>query len=719
MRFQQLPCLTLLIAGLSAQAGARQAGDPAPVAQVEVKGTALSYDPRRDDTAARIVVRREEILRYGDTSVVDVLRRVPGLTVTTGAGRSVEVRMRGLGGGYTQILLNGERAPAGFTLDSVAPDLIERIDVLRVASAEFSTESVAGTINIVLRKAARKREREAKLGYAAARDLRGPSFNLDLGERGERSSYALAVSGNHERLSRTAASVEENRRPDGVLDLRRTTVVPEQGRMNRFSMAPRFSWTLANGDTLAWESLANGSSFRNAGHVQVSTLTGIAPPLPDLYTVGEFDDRLVKSSLGWTRALASGLKLDTKVGLQRSSRRMDIARLGRAADGAPGTDGSTLSDTHARGVSWTGKATRTVRGGHLLALGWDGGIDDSDDGRVERDRVRPLAPGQLAEEDFRARLTRAALYAQDEWSIDPRWSVYLGARWEGVRTRVAGTGFTPVRVSSGVFSPILQTLYKLPGEKGDQLRLALARTYKAPELSAIVPRRQAWENNSPTEADYLGNPELRPELAWGLDGAWEHYWAEGAMVSLSGAVRRIDDYTSNRTYFDGLRWTFTPTNEDRASMASIDLETRFPLKSLLPDAPAIDLRASVGRNWSRVRSVPGPNNRIEQQAPLTANLGIDYSGTALGAGASLAHRRGGPVRVNSNRGFYSPARTDLDIYALWAFKPTLKLRVAASNLLGEDDDYRLDYTDPARGVETRSWHYPGGVKLRATLEMRF
>jgi outer membrane receptor protein involved in Fe transport len=191
------------------------------------------------------------------------------------------------------------------------------------------------------------------------------------------------------------------------------------------------------------------------------------------------------------------------------------------------------------------------------------------------------------------------------------------------------------------------------------------------------------------------------------------------MVSASATWRRIEDYTSNRIYFDGVRWIFTPANEDRASMRSIDLEAKFPLSAWLPDAPAIDLRASVSRNWSRVASVPGPHNRMERQAPLTANLGIDYKAGALTTGASLAHRRGGPVRVTANRGFYSPSRTDLDVYALWAFNPAVQLRLAASNLLGEDDEFEPSYADPVRGVETRRWRYPGGAKLRSTLEMKF
>jgi outer membrane receptor for ferrienterochelin and colicins len=57
------------------------------VQQVEVRGAAEAYDPRRDDTASKIVVNHDEIVKYGDTSVLDVLKRVPGVTVSGSGGR--------------------------------------------------------------------------------------------------------------------------------------------------------------------------------------------------------------------------------------------------------------------------------------------------------------------------------------------------------------------------------------------------------------------------------------------------------------------------------------------------------------------------------------------------------------------------------------------------------------------------------------------------------
>ena len=124
-----------------------------PIQQVEIKGAATAYDARRNDTATKIVVSQEEILKNGDTTLGEVLKRLPGITIGGVQGRGGDIRMRGLGSGYTQILLNGEPAPPGFSLDSISPDMIERIEIMRAATAEYSTQAIAGGINIVLKRA--------------------------------------------------------------------------------------------------------------------------------------------------------------------------------------------------------------------------------------------------------------------------------------------------------------------------------------------------------------------------------------------------------------------------------------------------------------------------------------------------------------------------------------------------------------------------------------
>src|SRR5204862_508651 len=83
----------------------------------------------------KIIVGREEIDRFGDSTLGDVLKRLPGVTIQGRPGRGGAIRLRGLGNGYTQILLDAERVPPGFSLDSPTPDQIERIEILRAPTA--------------------------------------------------------------------------------------------------------------------------------------------------------------------------------------------------------------------------------------------------------------------------------------------------------------------------------------------------------------------------------------------------------------------------------------------------------------------------------------------------------------------------------------------------------------------------------------------------------
>ena len=265
----------------------------------------------------------------------------------------------------------------------------------------------------------------------------------------------------------------------------------------------------------------------------------------------------------------------------------------------------------------------------------------------------------------------------------------------------------------------MQTLFKIPDTKGDQLRFAVTRTYKAPSFQQLIPRRQTSIDNRSTDPDYAGNPDLKPELALGFDASWEHYWAEGALLSISGSMRRIDGYTRYLVDFDGARWVAMPMNAGRATTRGLELETKFPLKALMKDAPAIDLRASLSANWSRVDGVPGPDNRLDGQTPLSGNLGIDYKRADLTTGASFAWKQGGQVRISDRQTSTIMARRDLEAYALYKFSPKQQLRVALSNILGQDFVNRGSFVEEARGLVVRESRFKGGPSVRATLELKF
>jgi outer membrane receptor protein involved in Fe transport len=696
------------------------AADGIPAPQVEVQGRAGAYDPRRDDTAMKVVVKHDDIVRYGDTNLLDVLNRIPGVTVKGVAGRGGEVRMQGLGSGYTQVLVNGERPPAGMAVDTLAPDTVERIEVMRAASAEYSAEAIAGTINIVLKKTVHKPERELKLGYGIGRDTRSPNASLRLADRDGAFSYAVAGSLVHDNFRGEVPGREEELDASGRTTLLRTTAGHENGGMTTLNLVPRLEWKLDGGDAIDLESFLNLNRFRVDVNAPTATLLGALPPYPDKRIRMGNDNDAVRSTLHWAHGLDSGARLDAKVGV--SAGRADNTSE-RDARGNPAVAPLTRRiDSRGRdqGLLSSGKLTVPVLEGHALAVGWEGGYDRRQDERRERDYLDPAAAIPGGDERYSGHVARLAAYAQDEWNLTPRWSVYLGARWEGVRIHAEGNTFGTARSRSGVFSPVLQTLYKLPGSGEDQLRLAVARTYKAPGMDRLLPHRYTSVNNSPAEPDTEGNPNLKPELALGIDAAWEHHWAEGAMISLSASTRRIDDYIRSQVAFAEGRWIALPSNVGKARTHSVQLETSFPLPAVLAGAPAIEVRGNIARNWSRVDAVPGPGNRLDEQTPLSANLGLDYQAGRLTTGANFNFRNGGLVRLAANQTAYLNVQRDLELYALWKLDLASQLRISAANLLGMDMVNERGYVDLDTGALLRNRvTNVGHPSLKVTLESRF
>ncbi len=725
--------LTVLAAALAAAlpALARQTSPatapaaPAAMQKVEVKGSTGAYDARRDDTASKIVLNHDEIVKFGDTNVLDVLKRLPGVTVAGASGRGGEVRMRGLGSGYTQILVNGERAPAGFSMDSLAPDAIERIEVMRAATAEYSTQAIAGTINIVLKKAIKTAQRELKLSIGGGKDSLTPTYNLQLSDRKDKLSYSLSVNGVHQDFERDTPSIEVATTPGGALSALRSSTFHEKGSFDGFNLGPRLNWTFANGDTLTSQSFVNYGRFARKSQTAVSAVpsaaVGANPYLDwDMTNVNLF----FRTDLNWVRKLEEGAKLDLKIGGVIGALRNDSYRQGYTAkDGRITLDNYVKSRGTDRGFSSTGKYSAPLGEGHALAVGWDGGLNTRDDSRLQRERRYGAVPSTYndypLDQDYTGDVTRLAAYAQDEWNVTPQWSIYTGLRWEGISTAIEGNDFTDSKTRSSVWSPLFQTLYKLPNSKGDQVRFAVTRTYKAPNVQSLIPRRFASGNNSSTEPDFIGNPDLKPELATGIDASFEHYWGKGAMVSVSVSARRITDYT--RTMVDqeaDLTWVQKPVNDGDATTRGVEFEAKFPLTSLFAKAPALDLRFNLSRNWSSVSAVEGPNNRLDQQTPFSATLGADYKKGSLTTGASYSFRNGGPVRVSENQDVYTTPRRDLEMYALWKFDPKNQLRVGLTNLLAQDYISENTYTDASGSVRRRTTT-PGEAQVRLTMEMKF
>jgi len=137
------------------------ADEEAPVHRLEPVLVTASREPlpRADAPGTFSVIDREEIERGHYTSVVDVLRRVPGIHIDqpgSRGGRS-SIYTRGLDPNHTLILIDGVRMNdptnnrgGSFDLSTLDPAGIERIEISRgPISAVHGSDAIAGVVNII------------------------------------------------------------------------------------------------------------------------------------------------------------------------------------------------------------------------------------------------------------------------------------------------------------------------------------------------------------------------------------------------------------------------------------------------------------------------------------------------------------------------------------------------------------------------------------------
>jgi len=669
------------------------------ITRVEVSAPA-PLQQRRDDGAGRIVVTRDELLRHGDATVADTLRRQPGVAVNGG-----QVQLRGMGG-RTQFLIDGDPAPPGFSPDNLAPELIERVEILRSASADSGGQGIAGTINIVLRRTATRLRTAATLVNEHSAAGWSPGATLDISRPGEPWSGTLAAQVNRTRRATRTTVAEQT--PAGE----RSTAERDDGVAERFALVPRLNWKSGDGATLAWNGLLDMSRGANAGNAHETASRGGASAYPrngyslDARTV------IARSDIGGTRRLGGDARIEWKAGVAHNRREGDYRFTGRDQAGAALWRRHVLSTARDDSATSSGKVRFGAAGRHALTAGWDGTLSRRDETRRQQDSDMAGTPLGGLDQQYTARVRRLALYAQDEWSPAPTLDVSAGLRWEGLRTLTDGRDLADVTSRSGVWSPVAHLLWRVPGGR-DQVRLALARTYKAPETRDLVPRRYTVNNgNGPTNPHVQGNPALRPELAWGIDAAYEMYFARAGMVSVAGYGRRIADVILSRLFQDGTDWVSSPRNGGRAGTHGIEVDGRLNV------GPGVVARLTLARNWSRVEAVPGPDNRLGEQTPFTANAGLDYRlGPGTAAGFNWNVQAGGTSRTSLTQWSERGTLRRLDLYGSWQPRPGVTLRATATDLLDATTHNALRYAD-GDGVQraTREATGSGGRLLRLAAE---
>jgi outer membrane receptor protein involved in Fe transport len=694
------PSRTALSAALLLAYHVSASAQSQPMQQVTISASAL--DQRAQSTTTAIVVTRDEILRQGDGSLTDVLKRQPGITIDGGPGKPA-IRTRGLAAGYVAILLNGLPAPGGFSLESIDPELVERIEIMRAPTAETSGQAVAGAINIVLRKAGKTAAPQTDIKAGSTLDAGHPAPNLSVQRSGRAGTLGYTLAATLKRIDRTYAGVatEEARTPS----LLRHSAYEDRQVGDTLELAPRLDWQPGPRDTLSSQSYLRWIRTDNSKSELEDVEFGPGTSFAHGYHSYQAHGVQGYADLTWTRKLDEGARLTGKLSGFATKRDADFLYRGMTADEVLLETHRVASGPSERELNFNGSYRRPLFKTHALALGWELGRKRRDEYRREHQADAANRPLLDSDENYQAKVARSAFWIQDEWDLSEAWSAYLGLRREALHTTGEGNAHAAVDVESSVWSPIFQTLFKpaaqAPDKGRDQFRFALSRTYKAPQIVQLMPRRYTVDNgNNATNPDQQGNPNLRPELSLGADLAWEHYANKDDMVSVSAFAKRIDGITLDRVFQQDGVWIVMPDNVGSATVRGLEFEAKSRRGALAG-------RFNMARTWSRLEAVAGPDNRISGQPSWSGNLGLDYAapGQPVEMGGTYSHRGGYAARRSPQLADHGGAKRQLDLYAVWKRDQRSKLRVSVSDLLHRNYVERSTYvgdTDLALTVVQRT-----------------
>jgi iron complex outermembrane receptor protein len=685
---------------------------PAKVDAISVEQRRTSTSERRDSTAAKIVIGREEIEQYGDTNLADVLRRLPGVTQQGRPGRRGPIAFRGLGGGFTQILINGERIPPGFSIEDIDPEQVERIEILRAPTAETGTRAIAGTINIVLREALRKRMNDIKAGATHENGRTGFNGTYTRNDTfSETGSYNITISPTH-RDTHTEADSRTvfTELPSGMTTRDQRIHTDARSEGDSVFATARVQWRLGPGEQFSFQPFVVSSRNDTATAGTLTQTVGAPPYDTSLARLeSRFDSARFMTMLN--RRFDPLTTWELRGGAGRFTVDVDGRTEQFAADGRRTLLQTVENDITDRSWNAAGKIVRRWGETHSFSTG----LEQEEARREERPLTIVNGVPQLAGfgSDFEVSTRRRAAWLQDEWDPNPNWSASLGVRWEEILTRSQDES-TPVSNTSRVVNPLAHLVWRFDAPRRDQVRLSLTQSYRPPTTQNLVarPRLNAQDPvpgpNEPTSADFAGNPGLEPEVANGLELAFERYLKQNGVVSVNLFTRRLRDVIRNVTALETVswspvpRWVTRPQNFGRARTSGVEFDTKFVLTEFVDGAPAVNVRANVSFFRSEVDDVPGPDNRLSSQPDMTANLGADYRfrGTPFAMGASLNWTPGYDTRVTEEQRESTGRKAVWDTYLLWHVDAATRLRFTLAGVVPRDATSRSAYELPTERQET-------------------
>lgn len=288
---------------------------------------------------------------------------------------------------------------------------------------------------------------------------------------------------------------------------------------------------------------------------------------------------------------------------------------------------------------------------------------------------------------------RADLFALVEYDRDDL-KAEVGVRWENTSVDVDALDENDDPVSSSTDYDFFLPSASLKYDIGDgRITASVARTVRRPRLDFLAPVLLEEEIG---DSDFIGNPDLRPETAWGGDLGYEHRIGRDGVIGVNVFYRDISNLTELATVLDPVTgdplegsegqgtFVYQPQNIGDGEVYGIEFDASFSLAFIgLKDTGVFGNLAILDSN---VTDALG-ERRFNDQSEYVYNFGAIQNVPSWGAAFGATYRKQGTAfgRVIAEE-VTTRYGADLEIFVEKRFGDSFTIRAVGSNLLDGTKD---------------------------------
>lgn len=704
--------LLLMSASAWSQDTSKTPAAPQVQQQVVVNGSQTDIEASRDFVAGKLIIGRKQIADSGLQNVSEILKREPAVSV----GKDGRLGLLGLPG-YTQILIDGQ-APTGKSPLELDLSQVDKIEIIKSATAETGPFGIAGTINIISRKVERKNVQQLRMGATAVTGEYGANASWNLNQFSPDSPLSLSLNtmAKHERspsashaeqvqttptLQPQFESVRKNLRTTEFLTLS-SELAYKLDANNNLSFRPDIGRITLSNDRSEQRYWSNGRQ-QQALQRGTSPMTSYSLPLTWSYDAGD-----------------SG-QLETIFRFNQMQIKNDSWR----------SDEDTSTDYAVRR-----QAYRTDQSSYFLSLNYKTSFSGGHDFKTGLQLTHgnqdikntywlnnlPDTSLSLLGGNINTGQKTRRLFVQDDWRVNKNLALNAGLSVEDRVLKINEYNINS-NASFTVWSPSLHFSKKLEGDQKRRWRASLAQSFRAPELDQLMlqPSVNAFApctitsgcgQNTIDTPDSMGNPALQPERAIAMNLAYEHGLTSDSQITVELYARQIARKTGtevllmNVPWANQARYVERPANLGHAELQGINVDWRVAARDLWKTTAKLDLRGSLGWAHSVLSDLSGPNNRLEGQSPWRAKFGMTYTMADLPVKIDLDANwlPGDWYRNNLTQRTYEARKTTLTANANWTVNPSLRLVMNLDNLFAPQAESISEYRGNSNTLQTHSFN---------------